>query len=167
MRITDHGVADTMTESKAAGRLHRAFEIAILIKGVDGLLETIGGLLLISIPLHSLNDFVAFLIEKELATDPADWIVSVLDHASTAISTDTRRFASVYLISHGLVKLLLVFALWREKRWAFPVALVFMAAFVAYQLYRFTHTHSLWLLVFASIDVVVAWLVWREYKAVR
>ena len=156
-----------MTGTKKADRLHQAFEVAILVKGVDGLLETIGGLMLLFLPLHSLNDMVAFLIEKELSTDPADWIVNVLDHASAAISTDTKRFASVYLISHGLVKLLLVFALWREKRWAFPVALVFMALFVAYQLFRFTHTHSLWLLVFASIDVVVAWLVWREYKVVR
>jgi uncharacterized membrane protein len=156
-----------MTGSQPTSRLHKAFEIAILIKGIDGLVETVGGLLLLFIPLRSLNNLVAFLIEKELASDPADWIVHILDNASAAVSTNTKRFASAYLISHGLVKLLLVFALWREKRWAFPVALVFMALFVLYQLYRYTHTHSVWLLVFASIDVAVAWLVWREYKAVR
>jgi len=156
-----------MTPPTTQKRLHRLFEVAILIKGIDGLLETVAGFLLVFVPLHSLNDIVAFVIDKELSTDPADWIVDLLSHVSVAISTDAKRLASLYLISHGLVKLLLVFALWREWRAAFPVALAFMALFVVFQVHRYTHTHSVWLLVFASIDAAVAWLIWREYRTVR
>jgi len=151
----------------AQKRLHRFFEIAILVKGIDGVLETFGGLLLLFVPLRSLNDMVAFVIDKELSTDPADWVVDLLSRASAVVSTDTKRFASAYLISHGLVKLLLVFALWREIRAAFPLALAFMALFIFYQLDRYMHTRSIWLLVFASIDIAVSWLVWREYRAIR
>jgi uncharacterized membrane protein len=155
------------TAPAAQRRLHRLFEIAILVKGIDGLLETAVGLVLVFVQLHSLNDIVAFVIDKELSTDPADWIVDLLSHASVAISTDAKRLASLYLISHGLVKLFLVFALWREWRAAFPVALGFMALFVVFQLHRYIHTHSVWLLVFASIDMIVGWLIWREYRTVR
>ena len=121
-----------MRQTKSGKGLHRLFELAIFVKGADGVLETIGGLLILFVPLRSL---------------------------------DTKLFASIYLVGHGLVKIFLVYALWREKLWAFPAALWFIALFVVYQLYRFTHTHSTALVIFALLDICVAWFIWREYLA--
>jgi len=44
-------------------------------------------------------------------------------------------------------------------------ALWFLGIFILYQLYRFSHTHSLGLLVLSAFDLFVASLVWREYRA--
>jgi uncharacterized membrane protein len=154
-----------MTAPKSRKGAHWLFELAIFIKGVDGVLETLGGLLILFVPLHSLDTLVRGLLTHELSTESHDWLTHATEHLLNSLSLSTKLFASIYLIGHGLVKVFLVYALWREKLWAFPVALWFIAMFVAYQMYRYTHTHSIALLIFALLDVFVAWFVWREYLA--
>ena len=153
-----------MTKTKSGKGLHWLFELSIFIKGVDGVLETVGGLLILFVPLHSLDALVRWLLAHELSESP-DWVARAAEHLLNSLSLNTKLFASAYLVSHGLVKVFLVYALWREKLWAFPVALWFIALFVVYQIYRFTHTHSIALLIFALLDVCVAWFIWREYLA--
>ncbi len=126
------------------------------------MLETVGGLVLLFVPLHSLDTLLQLLLAHELSTDH-DWLALAASRLLESLSLSSKIFASVYLVSHGVVKVFLVYALWREKLWAFPVALWFIATFVAYQLYRYTHTHSIALLIFAFVDVCVAWFIWREY----
>ncbi len=153
-----------MTKTKSGKGLHRLFELSIFIKGVDGVLETVGGLLILFVPLHSLDTLGRGLLAHELS-ESHDWVARVAEHLLNSLSLNTKLFASIYLIGHGLVKIFLVYALWREKLWAFPVALWFIALFVVYQIYRFTHTHSIALLILALLDVCVAWFIWREYLA--
>ena len=153
-----------MTKTKSGKGLHWLFELSIFIKGVDGLLETVGGLLILFVPLHSLDTLVRWLLAHELS-ESHDWLAEAAEHLLDSLSLDTKMFASAYLVGHGLVKIFLVYALWREKLWAFPVALWFIALFVVYESYRFTHTHSIALLIFALLDVCVAWFIWREYLA--
>lgn len=152
------------TQTKSNRGLHQLFELAIFVKGVDGALETLGGLLILFVPLHSLDTVVRWLVAHELS-ESRDWLAGAAKHLLSSLSLDTKLFASIYLMGHGLVKIFLVYALWREKLWAFPAALSFIALFVVYQLYRFTHTHSTALLIFALLDVCVAWFIWREYLA--
>jgi uncharacterized membrane protein len=153
-----------MIQTKSAKGMHRLFELAILIKGIDGALETLGGLLILFVPLHSLDTWVRWLVAHELI-ESRDWLAEAARHLLDSLSLDSKKFASVYLVGHGLVKIFLVYALWREKLWAFPVALWFITLFAAYQCYRFTHTHSMALLIFALLDVCVGWFIWREYLA--
>ena len=105
------------------------------------------------------------LAAHELPIGHGDWVANALHHAADSLSVSSKLFASVYLLGHGVVKLVLVASLWREKLWAFPGALAFIVAFACYQVYRFMHTHSLPLLAFTAIDCCVAVLVWREYRA--
>lgn len=151
-----------MMQTKNGKGMHRLFELAILVKGVDGILETLGGLLILFVPLHSLDTWVRWLVAHEL-TESHDWLAEAARHLLDSLSLDTKLFASIYLVGHGLAKIFLVYALWQEKLWAFPLALWFIALFVAYQLYRYTHTHSIVLLIFALLDVCVSWFIWREY----
>ena len=80
-----------------------------------------------------------------------------------SLTVDTEHFASIYLIAHGVAKLFIAWGLIREKLWAFPTALVVFGLFIVYQLYRFAHTHSITLALLITIDVVVCYLIWREY----
>jgi uncharacterized membrane protein len=154
-----------MMQTRSARTVHRVFELAILVKGIDGVLETLGGFLILFVPLHSLDTWIRWIVENELSTESPEFIAHAARHLLEILSVSTKLFASLYLIGHGLVKMFLVYALWREKLWAFPVALWFIGLFVAYQLYRYTHTHSVALLIFALIDVCVSWFIWREYLA--
>lgn len=148
-------------------RTHRLFELALLLKGLDGLIEIVGGLLALFVPLQTVNRLVLWLTASEIENDPGDWLANTLIHAAEKLSMGTKLFASFYLLSHGCVKIFLVYSLWREKLWAFPVALWVLVALVSYSLYRFTHTHSLALLFFAAVDVTIIWLIWREYLVRR
>ena len=63
-----------------------------------------------------------------------------------------------------MIKLWLIIGLLRDKLWYFPVSMVAFALFVAYQLYRFTFTHSPWLLVLSALDIAIIALTWHEYR---
>ena len=144
---------------------HTFFLLSVWSKGVAGLLETIGGLLLLFIPHTRLNAFVVFLTAPELAEDPTDRIATLLQRMVHELAADTKLFASGYLIVHGIIKVFLVAGLLARRLWSYPVSLWFLAGFIAYQAYRFYFTHSLWMIALTIVDLIVAFLIWREYQA--
>lgn len=62
---------------------------------------------------------------------------------------------------------MLVGALLRNQIWAYPWMIVFLVAFIAYQVYRMTFAFSVGLLALTIFDVFVAWLTYREYGKQR
>lgn len=144
-------------------RTHRLFEIALLLKGLNGIVELVGGSLVLFVPLRRVNQLVLWLTASEIEDDPNDWLANTLIHAAEKLSMGAKLYASFYLLAHGCVKIFLVYSLWRKKIWAFPAALSLMGVLVCYSLYRFTHTHSMALLLFGAIDLTIMWFIWREY----
>src|SRR6267143_259524 len=144
---------------------HRLFLLSVWTKGIAGLVETIGGLLLFFVPKSGLNALVIFLTAPELAEDPTDRIATLLQRLVHELSADTKLFASGYLIVHGIIKVFLVAGLLGRRLWSYPVSLLFLASFVAYQAYRFYFTRSLWMIALTIVDLIVAFLIWREYQA--
>ncbi len=140
------------------------FLCSVWIKGLAGVMETIGGILVLFVTRDLLDSFLLRLAAPELAEDPADWIVNYLSTAVQRYSDSTKHFASAYLIIHGLIKIFLVAGLLRERLWAYPLSLWFLGAFIMYQCYRFTHTHSIWLVLLTVFDLAVVFLIWREYQ---
>jgi uncharacterized membrane protein len=143
---------------------HTFFLLSVWTKGIAGLVETIGGLLFLFIPQSGLNALVIFLTAPELAEDPTDRVATLLQHIVQELGGDTKLFVSSYLIVHGLIKVFLVAGLLGRRLWSYSVSLWFLAAFIAYQTYRFFFTHSLWLIALNIIDLIVAFLIWREYQ---
>jgi uncharacterized membrane protein len=80
------------------------------------------------------------------------------------LGADTKLFASSYLIVHGLIKVFLVAGLLSRRLWSYSFSLWFLAVFIACQTYRFFFTHSLWLIALNILDLIVAFLIWREYQ---
>ena len=154
-----------MTSKMSQQQVHRLFAAGVLIKGVDGVLETIGGILFMFVSPKALNSLVIFFTAHELSEDPNDWFATSLRHAVNNLSSDTKLFVSAYLVAHGLVKVFLAVGLLREKLWAYPAALWFLGIFIFYQVYRFSHTHALGLLALTVFDIFVASLVWLEYRS--
>jgi len=146
------------------GSLHRLFQVAVVVKGLDGVLEFIGGVLLLLVSPTTLHRLVVVLTQHELAEEPDDWLVMTLRHAAETFSVETKHFASAYLIGHGILKVFLAASLLRERLWAFPLALSVLAIFVVYQLHRFGRTHSMILLALTVLDAVVMVLIWHEYR---
>ncbi len=103
-----------------------------------------------------------------MSEDPTDWVATHLRQAVTHLSANTKLFAGAYLLGHGAIKVFLVWGgLLRGKRWAFPTAIVFQAAFIGYQIYRISHHFSLGLIALTALDFIVVLLIWREYRIRR
>ena len=59
-------------------RIHRLFEISVLLKGVHAAIECIGGVALAFIQPGAILDLVASLTQDELAADPRDFVATHL-----------------------------------------------------------------------------------------
>ena len=158
-------LAAELTSERSPQLVDRLFAASVLIKGVDGVLETIGGILFMFVNPKALNSLVILFTSHELSEDPDDWFAITLRHVVHNLSSDTKLFVSAYLVAHGLIKIFLVAGLLRKKLWAHPAALWFLGIFIVYQLYQFSHTHSLGLLALSAFDLFVASLVWLEYRS--
>lgn len=146
---------------------HRLFLVAVVVKGMDGLLEVVGGVLLLALGPGGVGRAVAFLTQHELAEDPNDILARTLVRHSRDLGVGTVHFAAAYLLVHGIVKLWLVGGLIRERRRVFPIAIAFLLVFILYQVYRLILQPSLALAVLTIVDLAIIALVWREYTALR
>jgi uncharacterized membrane protein len=144
--------------------LRASFRTGITVKGVDGVLEAVGGVLLWFIKPESLSWTLQGLFQHELSRDPHDFVAAHLLHASEKLAHSDPIFASIYLLSHGLVKAMLCILLWMNKLWAYPLAIGVFIAFSVYQVYRYSHTHSTFLLLLTVFDVMIVFLTWEEYR---
>jgi uncharacterized membrane protein len=143
--------------------LRASFRTGITVKGIDGLLEATGGVLLWFIKPESLGWTLQQIFQHELSRDPHDFIAAHLLHASEKLAHSDPLFASIYLLSHGLVKAMLSIFLWMNKLWAYPLAIGVFSAFSIYQVYRYSHTHSTFLLLLTAFDLSIVYLTWEEY----
>jgi len=147
--------------------VHVLFDISVISKGVDGALEIVGGALLYFVSPAQIHYIVRILTQHELSEDPNDLLAGYLLQAAKHLSADAQIFAAVYLLWHGIVKVGLVIALLQKRFWAYPAAIVAFLLFLVYQLYRYSHTRSTWLLVLSVVDVFVIVITWLEYKRLR
>src|SRR5260370_4219718 len=147
--------------------LDRGFRVSISLKGLHALLETIVGIALRRIDPQTMNRFVSAVLHQELSEDPQDFVATHLVRASQYFAGSGKYFASLYLLSHCAVKLVLVVALLRNKLWAYPLMIVTLPPFVCYQIYRFALSHSVAMILLTLFDVVVILLTWLEYSKHR
>jgi uncharacterized membrane protein len=147
--------------------LDRTFEIGVILKGLDGLLEVVGGVLLLIVSPAAINRIVAALTQHELSEDPHDVIATHLLRVTHGLTGSAIGFAAAYLLLHGIVKVVLVLALLRNKIWAYPWLIAFLVAFIGYQLYRIVLDPTLGLSALTIFDALIVWLTWREYQKQR
>ena len=144
--------------------LDKTFRIALIVKSLDGLLETVGGILLLAVSQSHLDQLARSLTQGELSRDPHDFIALHLLHSAHSLTTGGRIFGALYLLSHGLIKIVLVVAVLLNKLWAYPWMIAFLGVFIIYQTYRLFSNFSPGLLGLTVFDVFVLWLTYIEYN---
>jgi uncharacterized membrane protein len=154
-------------EDESSERLDRAFRITVTLKGLDAVLELIGGFILLFISPASINHFVRWATAHELATDPHDFVARHLLRSASMLTRSKTLYGAIYLLIHGGAKLALVVLVLRNKLWAYPWLVGLLLAFVVYQTYQLTQKPSFGLIVLTLFDLLVAWLTWREYTKKR
>ena len=151
---------------RATSPLGRAFRVTLLLKGANAILEIVGGVLFLIVSPSSVSGLVGALTQRELSEDPNDVIALHLRDA-VAHFGGARLFGAVYLLSHGLGKLVLVLEIFRGRLWAYPAMLVLLAVFIVYQTYRLALSFTFGMFALTVFDIVVFSLTWREYGRQR
>jgi len=154
---------DTRGGIKSGSLLDQSFRFSLTVKGLHALLEMILGIAILEVTPQAMNRFALTLLNPELSEDPGDFVAAHLLRTLQQFAAGGKHFASLYLLSHGLVKIVLVVALFRNKLWAYPTMIATLSAFVFYQGYRFVLTHSLFMIFLTLFDLVVIVLTWLEY----
>ncbi|HTR18466.1 MAG TPA: DUF2127 domain-containing protein [Candidatus Paceibacterota bacterium] len=145
-------------------RIHDAFLLTVVIKGLDGVLEVALGALLTFTPFTTtLASAAFFLTRNEIVEDPDSFFATHL-RALASQSHEAFVLGGLYLIAHGLVKTFLSVSLWRNYTWAYPAAMAFLGLFILFQIIRISVTGSIPLILLTFFDIGMFWLVWHEYK---
>ena len=134
-------------------RIHQIFVVSVSLKGLHALIEIAGGLALY---LFSTDRIARWLDE----IDRHDWL-------ARHFPASEQHFFAFYLLSHGLIKAVLVAGLLKEKLWAYPASIAVFGLSIAYQLYRYSWTHDIALIALSIFDLFVIALALHEYRLLR
>jgi uncharacterized membrane protein len=146
---------------------HTVFITSIVFKGLDGVLEIVGGFTALFVSQHTVMRIVELLVKNELLEDPSDIVANILLHAAGTNTPTGQVFVSLYLLSHGILKVFLVYNLFKHKTWAYPLAMGVFAIFAISQTIVYLKSPSVGLLVLTILDLVIIGLTYLEYKNVR
>jgi uncharacterized membrane protein len=144
-----------------------AFKVSLILKGIYSLIEIILGTLVFFLSKAFLISTLSFFFQGELIEDSKDFFANYLMTAAHNISINGKYFLAFYLISHGIIKLLLVAGLLKEKLWAYPSSIIVFSLFIFYQLYRYFHTFSIGLLLLTILDIIIILLTIHEYRYIK
>jgi hypothetical protein len=101
----------------------------LLLKAADGALEIVAGALLLIVSPSTIDRIARRLTAHELSEDPHDRIAQFILHTSDHLSSGATLFAAVYLLSHGVSKVVLVAFVLRDNLWAYPWLIALLAVF--------------------------------------
>ncbi|MBM7502790.1 DUF2127 domain-containing protein [Agromyces aurantiacus] len=147
--------------------LDLAFLVGVLLKGVDGLVEVVGGVVLLAVPSDRLLGAARAVTAHELAEDPHDVLANLLVHGVQHLDLGTSRFLAAYLLLHGLVKLAIVAALLLGTRRVYPWAIAALLGFLVFQVTQLIAAPTVTVLVLTVFDVLIVVLTWREWRQGR
>lgn len=146
---------------------NRLFKIGMWWRIIYGFLRLFVGFAFLKLVDTPLIDILYKVTSTEIGEDPTDFFVSILSSFLQIHPLTITYFLAAYMIFWGVVDIFLSASLLRHKLWAFPVTLWLIAFFVLYMLYRFTQTHSPILVATIIFDILIFWLISREFKKIK
>jgi uncharacterized membrane protein len=147
--------------------LDKIFEGGIILKGITGGFEFLGGLFLLFVDPASLHKFLTFITQREVTEDPHDKIAHLILNSSQHFNSGNKAFAIAYLWLHAGIKLIAVIGILRNKLWAYPFSLVTLGLLMLYQVYSIATRFSVGMLLLTIFDVFILALIWREYSKAK
>jgi uncharacterized membrane protein len=143
---------------------HRLYLVSLWVKVVFAVAEGFSGLAIYFVTIPQIRHVVSWILGWKIFAHPSDRRTVVMHHLLGGLQLNAKTFLAVYLLLHGLLKIGLVAGLLSGKRWAYPLGLFGLGAFVLYQLYHFSRHGNPAILVLAGFDVFIMWLVWKEWR---
>ena len=161
------GYKDLRAPMKLEKYWHGLFEFSILVRGFNGIWETICGIVILFFSKNALSGFLFLLARGELLEDPNDRVVGFIANLLQGLSSNTKVFAAAYILGHGILNIFLGIQLYRNRLWSYIVTIAAMIIFIGYQVYRINIHHSQALIVVTAFDFLFLILTVHEYRYQR
>ena len=158
------GLSERKKEEKVERDILWLFDLALILKIINGALEVLTALLVLFVSPHLVLKLTEFATSGELTLDPHDPIATAIRSAAYAFTTRTHYLLALYLALHGIVKVLLVIGIFAKKKIAYPLFMIALALFGAYEAYRGLVLHELLLQALAVFDFSLLLLTSYEYR---
>ena len=88
-------------------------------------------------------------------------------HSAQHLTLAASIFAAIYLLSHGVTKIVLVVEIFRDHLWAFKGMMIFLTVSIIYQTYRIAYKPSWSLLLLTIFDAFVLYLTTKEERKAK
>ncbi len=137
------------------------FRIGLIVKGVDSVFEVIGGVILL-MPMK-LAKYILILATHELYRHH-QVLAGKLDNLAVDVSVKASVGAAIYLMVHGLAKVILITAIVREKRWGYIGLIAVLTLFTGLEVARGIMAKEIVTGVLGLFDLSVVVLIYKEYR---
>ncbi len=156
-----------MLTEETEKEIHQLFDFTLIVKGIHALFEIVGGCVLFFTSPERVIRFIDFFVYNERTEDPRGFLSHYFISLTQDFSASSKAFIVFYLLSHGIINSAVLYGLWKEKLWSYPFSLITLVGSIIYQVYRYTHTHSVWLIALSILDIILIFLVRHEYIIVK
>ena len=136
------------------------FRLGLIIKGVDAIFEMIGGILL-TMP-TKLARYILVISQHEAFRHHMA-LAGKLDKLAETATMHPSMGEAIYLIIHGLSKVILILAIARGKRWGYVGFMAILSLFAAIELVRAGTAREIVTGVFGIFDLTVVFVIYKEY----
>lgn len=140
------------------------FDLALILKIINGALEVSGALLVLFVRPAFVLRIAEFVTANEIAQDADDFVAQTIRNTAHSFAIHTHYFLAAYLFLHGIVKIALVLGIFAGKRIAYPLFIAALIIFGAYEAYRGALRHEALLGFLALFDFALAALTVHEYR---
>src|SRR4051812_27224381 len=98
-------------------KLDRIFYISLGIKAFDGVLQIVGGTLLLFLKPSQIDSHLQFLTVHAADNDADDVFFRSAANFFHHLTGGTLRFAAIYLIADAIIKLVLIYEVLHKRYW--------------------------------------------------
>jgi uncharacterized membrane protein len=152
-----------LLSKKSIRVLQILFNISIVLKGVDGLIELIGGVLFAILEKEVILKLIIDFLSYDLFKIPNKTVLELATTVSHDLDTSIRNFIIAVLIGNGFIKIAFAIGLLLRKMFIFPISIIFLIGLLIYQIIQTFYTPSLYLIFFNLFDFAVIVVIWLQY----
>jgi uncharacterized membrane protein len=142
---------------------HIVYLVTIAVKGVDGIIETLLGLLIAITGPAEFYFLVLHFTTPELENNHHNRAAAAVQHGAAGLTHGSAGFVIFYLLVHGVLKSGISLCLLQGQRWIFAPACAILTGFILFMSYHATQHFSWWLFGFAAFDLFTLILVINEW----
>jgi uncharacterized membrane protein len=146
------------------GVYHLIYKIGIAFKAVIGAIEIVAGAAFLFMSHASIYSLINSILWGKLKENSGDWFWQIVAAGLNDLSASGEGVWAFVFLSHGIIKLLLIGGLWKERLWSYPTSAFVFTLFIFYQAYQLLSAWSFALFAITALDVAIVALVLYEYS---